>query len=127
MEHESVFPAEMNPPRSPLSPAIKAKGLVYCSGQLAVSSDTGEVVPGDIGKQTEQVLLNLGRVLQAAGTDFDRVLKATVYMTDLSGFNAMNEVYRRFFPGSLPARTTIGVASLSRPGCLVEIDLIALA
>lgn len=111
----------------PLSSAIKANGVVYCSGQLPIDLKTGDLVSTEIGAQTQQVLENLSQVLRAAGTDLSKALKVTVYMTDLSGFHSMNEVYRRYFHSEPPARTTIGVASLARPGCLIEIDLVALA
>ena len=126
MTRETVFPPQMKPPRSPLSPAIKANGLVFCSGQLPLNAETGEIARGGIREQTKQALSNLQRILLAAGTDLERSLKVTVYMTDLSDFDAMNDVYRGFFTASAPARTTIGVASLSRSECLVEIDLIAM-
>jgi 2-iminobutanoate/2-iminopropanoate deaminase len=127
MAREVVRPSGSPAANVPLSAAIKANGVVYCSGQLPVSPQTGQVVSADIKEQTRQVLNNLANVLGAAGSGLEKTLRVTVYMTDLSGFAHMNEVYREFFPLDPPARTTVGVASLARPGCLIEIDLIALA
>lgn len=111
----------------PLSPGIKAGGYVYCSGQLPVDPQSGQVVSDDIRAQTRRTLENLQQVLQAANSGLGRALKVTVYLTDISEFAAMNEVYREFFPTEPPARTTVGVAALARPGCRIEIDLVALA
>ncbi len=111
----------------PLSPAVKANGIVYCSGQLPINPETGQVVPTDIKLQTRQVLNNLAGVLRAAGSDLAKTLRVSVYMTDLAGFAQMNEVYREFFAIDPPARSTVGVSALARAGCLIEIDLIALA
>lgn len=127
MDRQVVQPAGRPRPGVPLSPAIKTGGHVYCSGQLPVDPQTGQAVSDDIRAQTRLVLENLNHVLQAAGSSLARALKVTVYLTDISEFAAMNEVYREFFPTEPPARTTVGVAALARPGCRIEIDLVALA
>jgi 2-iminobutanoate/2-iminopropanoate deaminase len=87
---------------------------------------TGAMVEGGIGAQTRQVLENLRAVLEAAGTSMSRVVKTTVYMTNLGDFQKMNEVYAEYFPQDKPARSTVGVASLPR-GATIEIDVIARA
>ena len=110
----------------PYEQALKLDGWVFTSGQIPLDPQTGVMVEGGIGAQTRQVLENLRRVLEAAGTSMSRVVKATVYMTNLSDFQKMNEVYAEYFPQEKPVRSTVGVASLPR-GALVEIDLIAQA
>jgi 2-iminobutanoate/2-iminopropanoate deaminase len=110
----------------PYSQAVVAAGLVFTSGQIPTDPATGEFVPGGIREQTEQVLKNLSKVLEAAGSGLDRALKTTVYLADMDDFAAMNEVYGRFFTGSQPARSTVQAARLPR-GARVEIDVIALA
>lgn len=110
----------------PYSQAIAAAGVVYCSGQIALDPKSGALVGGDVKQQTERVLENLKGVLTAAGSDFARVVKCTVYLKSIGDFAAMNEVYARYFPGERPpARATVGVSELPK-GALVEIDCTAL-
>jgi 2-iminobutanoate/2-iminopropanoate deaminase len=108
----------------PYSQAIKAGGFVFCSGQIPLDPSTGELVRGDIGDQTRQVLRNLGAVLEAAGLTYEHVVRTTVYLADLNDFGAMNVAYGEFFPQPAPARSTIQAARLPRD-CRVEIDAIA--
>jgi 2-iminobutanoate/2-iminopropanoate deaminase len=110
----------------PYEQALKLDGWVFTSGQIPLDPKSGAMVEGGIGAQTRQVLENLRGVLEAAGTSMGRVVKATVYMTNLADFQKMNEVYAEFFPQDKPVRSTVGVAALPR-GALVEIDLIAQA
>jgi 2-iminobutanoate/2-iminopropanoate deaminase len=110
----------------PYSQAIVAGGLVFTAGQVALDPRTMELVEGDVKAQTERVFLNLAAVLEAAGTGFDRVLKATVFLADMGDFAAMNEVYGRVFGGHRPARSTVAVKTLPK-NARVEIDLVALA
>ena len=110
----------------PYEQALKLDGWVFTSGQIPLDPETGALVEGGIGAQTRQVLENLRRVLEAAGTSMSRVVKTTVYMTNLADFQKMNEVYAEYFPQDKPVRSTAGVASLPR-GAMVEIDVIALA
>jgi|SRR5678815_2878933 endoribonuclease L-PSP, putative len=109
----------------PYSQAIKANGLVFVSGQVPFDPHKMEIVEGDIKVQTAQVLSNIKAILEAAGTTPDRVVKATVFLSDLNDFNAMNEVYGGFFGATRPARSTVQVARLPRD-VRVEIDVIAL-
>jgi 2-iminobutanoate/2-iminopropanoate deaminase len=109
----------------PYSQAVKANGVVYTSGQIALDPATGELVPGDFEQQARRVFANLAAVLREAGTDFSRVLKATVYVTDLQNFQTLNAIYAEAFGDHKPARTTIQAAALPK-SALVEIDLIAL-
>ena len=108
----------------PYVPAVRLGELVFCSGQIPLDPKTGELVGGDIRAQTERVLENLGAVLRAAGLGLDRVLKTTVYLTDLGDFQKVNETYGKRFSGVFPARATVQVAALPK-GARVEIDAIA--
>jgi 2-iminobutanoate/2-iminopropanoate deaminase len=110
----------------PYSQAIKAAGLVFCSGQIALDPASGTIVAGDAAQQTERALQNLAAVLAAAGSGFDRVVKTTVFLKSMGDFAAMNEVYGRYFKTAPPARSTVEAARLPKD-VLVEIDVIALA
>jgi 2-iminobutanoate/2-iminopropanoate deaminase len=110
----------------PYSQAIKANGFVFASGQIPIIPETGEFVAGGIVEQTEQVIKNLSRVLEAAGSGLDRVVKTTVFLADMEEFVAMNEVYGKYFSEEPPARATVEAAGLPR-GARVEIEAIALS
>ena len=110
----------------PYSQAIKANGLVFVSGQVALDPETQQVIPGDVAVQTERALQNLSGILRAAGSSLDRAVKTTVFLKNMSDFAAMNEVYARYFTQAPPARSTAEVARLPKD-VLVEIDVIALA
>ena len=110
----------------PYSQAIKANGFVFASGQIPIIPETGEFVAGGIKEQTEQVIKNLSRVLEAAGSGLDRVVKTTVFLADMEEFVAMNEIYGRYFSDKPPARATVEAAGLPR-GARVEIEAIALS
>ena len=110
----------------PYSQAIRAAGLVFTSGQVALDPATQQVIAGDISAQTDRVLKNLSAVLQAAGTSLDKALRCTVFLKNMADFTAMNEVYGRYFGTAPPARTTVEAARLPKD-VLVEIDVIALA
>ena len=111
----------------PYSQAIRAGGLVYCSGQIALDPATGEIVGKDVTEQTERVLKNLGAVLREAGSDTTKVVKCTVFLKFMHDFAAMNAVYGKYFGGDAPpARATVAVAGLPRD-VLVEIEVVALA
>ena len=109
----------------PYSQAVKANGLVFASGQIPIDPQTGEFVSGGIQGQTRQVLKNLAAVLEAAGSDLNRVVKTTVFLLDMAEFGAMNEVYGEFFKEEPPARATVQAARLPRDA-RVEIEAIAL-
>ena len=110
----------------PYSQAIRALGLIFTSGQVAIDPATQQVVAGDVSAQTERVLKNLAAILQAADSSLEKVLRCTVFLKNMGDFNAMNEVYGRYFKQSPPARSTVEVARLPKD-VLVEIDVIALA
>ena len=113
-------------PIGPYSQAIRANGILFLAGQLALDPATGQFLPGDIKAQTKRVLQNLAAVLEAAGSSMDRVVKTTVFLKDMNDFGAMNEEYASFFRELPPARTTVQAARLPRDA-LVEIECIALA
>jgi 2-iminobutanoate/2-iminopropanoate deaminase len=108
----------------PYSQAVKCGNLLFCSGQIPLDPDTGEVVDGDITIQAGQVMKNIGAMLTAAGIGFDDVVKTTIYLVDMNDFAAVNTVYGSRFPGHKPARSTVAVRSLPR-GVLLEIEVIA--
>jgi len=109
----------------PYSQAVKANGFVFLSGQIALDPRTQQIVEGDISAQTERVLENLKGIVEDSGSSLQRVVKTTVFLTDMREFAAMNEVYSRYFVTHPPARSTVEVARLPRD-VRVEIDLIAL-
>jgi 2-iminobutanoate/2-iminopropanoate deaminase len=106
------------------SQAIASGDLLFCSGQIAIDPQTGEMVPGGIEAETERVLQNLTAVLAAAGASLADVVKTTIYLSDFSEFPAMNAVYVRAFPSEPPARATVGVVALPR-GAKIELEAIA--
>jgi len=110
----------------PYSQAIKAGEFIFTAGQVGLDPQSGEIVDGGIEAETRQVLNNIKKILEAAGSSLDRVVKTTVYLRDIQDFAAMNGVYATFFPANPPARSTVQVAALPR-GVAVEIDTIAIA
>jgi len=108
----------------PYSQAIRAGHFVFLYGQIPLDPATGQVVAGDIGEQTHQVLKNLGAVLEAAGSSYSGVVKTTVYLADMGEFSVMNEIYATYFSSPAPARATVQAARLPRD-VRVEIDAVA--
>ncbi|MCS6912497.1 MAG: RidA family protein [Myxococcales bacterium] len=123
--HTPQAPAAIGPYSQAIS--VPATGrLIFCSGQIALCPQTGQLVgAGDVRQQTEQVLSNLCAVLQAAGAEPRHVVKTTIFLQDLADFAAVNEVYARTFAQAPPARSTVQAAALPR-GALVEIEAVAL-
>lgn len=113
-------------PIGPYSQAIQIGSELYCSGQIPLDPQTGEIVEGDVERQTERVIENIGAVLCAAGCQFVDVVKTTIFLVDMKDFAAVNTVYERYFGASKPARSTVAVAALPR-GARVEIECIARA
>lgn len=109
----------------PYSQAIKANGMLFCSGQIPIDPGTGEFVSGGVAEQTEQVFKNLIAVLEAGGSSLENVVKTTVFLADMGEFAVMNEVYGRYFDSNKPARATVQAARLPRDA-KIEIDCIAL-
>jgi 2-iminobutanoate/2-iminopropanoate deaminase len=110
----------------PYSQAVVSGGFIFTAGQIALDPESMEVVPGDVGHQTEQVMKNLAAILKAAGSDLSRVVKTTVFLAHMKDFAAMNEVYAKHFGEHRPARSTVAVKALPR-NTLVEIEVIARA
>jgi 2-iminobutanoate/2-iminopropanoate deaminase len=108
----------------PYSQAIVAGGFVWCSGQIPLDPSTGQLVQGEIEDEARQVLSNLRAVLDAAGSSLDRVVRATVYLADLSDFERVNAVYAESFGDQPPARVCIEACGLPK-GARIEIDAIA--
>jgi 2-iminobutanoate/2-iminopropanoate deaminase len=107
----------------PYSHAVRHGAVLYCSGAIPIDPDSGELVEASPAAETEQCLLNLAAVCEAAGTELGRALRATIYTTDLGAFAEINEAYAGFFPEAPPARVAVGVAALPK-GVRVEIDAI---
>jgi 2-iminobutanoate/2-iminopropanoate deaminase len=113
----------------PYSQAIKANGFVFCSGQIALDPATGQVIDGGVAAQAEQVMKNLSAVLEAAGSSFAKVVRASVFLKSMSDFAVVNEIYGRYVTANgavPPARSTVAVAGLPKD-VLVEVDVIATA
>ncbi len=110
----------------PYSQAVKAGGFVFCSGQIPLDPATGEFVSHEVAEQAEQVLKNLSAVLEAAGSDLGKVVKTTIFLSDMNDFAVVNEVYGRYFTSEQPARATVQAARLPRDA-KVEIECVALA
>ena len=108
----------------PYSQAVRANGLVFVSGQVAIDPATQQVIEGDVATQTERVMKNLSAILAAAGSRLDHVLRSTVFLKNMNDFAAMNAVYGKYFNASPPARSTVEVSRLPKD-VLVEIDVIA--
>jgi 2-iminobutanoate/2-iminopropanoate deaminase len=103
---------------------VRLGDVVYCSGQVALDPQSGQLVGKTVAEQAERVMQNLGAVLTAAGSGFDRVVRSTIFLVSMADFAAVNEVYGVRFPGHKPARATVAVKELPK-GALVEIDCIA--
>lgn len=108
----------------PYSQGVVVNGLLFASGQIALSPETGELVGATIEEQAEQVMKNIGALLAAAGTDFDHVVKTTCFLEDISDFAKFNAVYAKSFGQKLPARSAVGIDKLPK-GALVEVEVIA--
>ncbi|MBD1399306.1 RidA family protein [Pelovirga terrestris] len=108
----------------PYSQAIQAGDLLFCSGQIPLDPATGAMIDGGIEEQTRQVMKNLGEVLKAAGAGYGDLVKTTIYLTDLSYFPVVNDIYAGYLGDRPPARATVEVTALPK-GALVEIDGIA--
>ncbi|MDH7568727.1 MAG: Rid family detoxifying hydrolase [Armatimonadota bacterium] len=115
-------------PSVPISGAVRVGEVVYVSGQVGYLPGTSDIVPGGVAAQTRQALENMRAVLEAAGSSLSQVVKTTVFLTDVQrDFATMNQVYAEVFGDHRPARSTVGVAALARPGLEVEIECVAVA
>jgi 2-iminobutanoate/2-iminopropanoate deaminase len=112
-------------PIGPYSQAVRAGNLLFISGQIALDAATNNLVEGDVAAETKQVMKNLEAILQEAGAGFGNVVKTTIFLSDMSLFAAVNEVYGSYFSSNFPARETVAVKELPK-GVNVEISMIAL-
>jgi 2-iminobutanoate/2-iminopropanoate deaminase len=119
-----IRPLDAPRPKGPYSPAIVADGFVFVAGQGPINPKTNEFELGDIRSETRLTLENVRAILRAAGSSMHEVVRVGVFLADIKDFDAMNEVYKEFFPEDQPARTTVGV---QLPKIKVEIDCIAQA
>ena len=108
----------------PYSQGVVVNGLLFASGQIALSPETGELVGSTIEEQAEQVMKNVGALLTAAGTDFDHVVKTTCFLEDIADFAKFNAVYAKSVGEKLPARSAVGIDKLPK-GALIEVEVIA--
>ncbi len=124
MERKVIHSKEAPAPIGPYSQAVEAGGFIFCSGQIPLDPQTGSLVGGDIQVQTRRILGNLEAVLSACGSSLSQAVKLTVYLTQLSDFDALNRVLAERFPQDPPARAVVQVSALPK-GASVEMDLIA--
>ncbi len=124
MKPIAVTPAQAAKPVGPYSHAIRVGDFLYTSGQIPLDPATGQLVEGNIARQTERVLENVKILLSDQGLAFSDVVKTTVFMTNLGDFGGMNEVYARYFREPFPARSTVQIAGLPK-GAAVEIEIVA--
>ena len=108
----------------PYSQAVSVGNLLFTSGQIPIDPATGEIAGATIEEQARQSVANVGAILEANGTSFDKVVKTTCFLDDINDFVAFNEVYARYFDENLPARSAVGVEALPK-GALVEVEVIA--
>lgn len=124
MTKTAIKPAGAAPAGGAYSLGIRVGDLLFCAGQVPVDPATGQLVPGDIRAQTERALQNVNTILKDQGLTMANIVKATVFMTSLADFSAMNETYAKHFQKDPPARTTVQVSALPR-GAQVEIEVVA--
>ncbi len=124
MEKKIIQTAGAPAPIGPYSQAVQAGNLLFISGQIAIQPASGNIEATDVQAETHQVMQNLKAILQEAGADFGQVVKTTIFLSDMSLFSAVNEVYGRYFSGTFPARETVAVKGLPK-NVNVEISMIA--
>ena len=125
MSKEVIITPAAPSPIGPYNQAIKANGFVFVSGQVAIIPATGEIVSSGIESETHQVMNNILAILQTAGIGFEHIVKTTIFLSDMSLFGQVNEVYGSYFTGNYPARETVAVKGLPK-GVNVEISVTAL-
>ncbi len=121
---EAILTENAPAPIGPYNQAIRAGGLLFCSGQIPLDPETGEIVPGGIEAQTRRAMQNIEAVLRAAGASFAQVVKTTIFLIDMNDFGTVNAIYGEYFTATPPARSSVAVAALPR-GSRVEIEVIA--
>ena len=121
---EKILTPDAPAPIGPYNQAIRSGDFIFCSGQIPLDPATGDLVPGDVGAQTHQVMKNISAVLAAADATFENVVKTTIFLLDMADFAAVNAVYGEYFTGLAPARSTVAVAALPKAS-RVEIEVLA--
>jgi 2-iminobutanoate/2-iminopropanoate deaminase len=121
---EKILTPDAPAPIGPYNQAIRSGDFIFCSGQIPLDPATGELVPGDVGAQTRQVMKNISAVLAAADATFENVVKTTIFLLDMGDFSAVNAVYGEYFTGLAPARSTVAVVALPKAS-RVEIEVLA--
>lgn len=111
-------------PVGPYSQAVKVGDLLFCSGQISIDPKTNQMIEADVKTQAKQVMENVGAVLAAAGGHYRDICKTTIFLTNMSDFAVVNEVYSQYFTQDPPARSTVQVSALPK-NALVEIEVIA--
>lgn len=124
MEKKIINTANAPAPIGPYNQAVQVGNLLFISGQIALSPASGNIEATDIQSETHQVMQNLKSILQEAGMDFSNVAKTTIFLSDMSLFSVVNEIYGRYFSGDFPARETVAVKGLPK-NVNVEISMIA--
>lgn len=124
MDKKIINTSHAPDPIGPYSQAVKAAGMLFISGQVAIKPGTSELITDNIQKETEQVMNNLKAILNEAGLGFEHVIKTTIFLKDMSLFVSVNEVYGKFFDSDFPARETVAVKGLPKD-VNVEISMIA--
>ena len=124
MEKKVIQTDQAPAPIGPYNQAVAAGGFLFISGQICIKPDTGEMSNSDIQAETHQVMHNLKAVLQEAGMDFSNVVKTTIFLSDMTLFSEVNEIYGKYFEGDFPARETVAVKGLPK-NVNVEISMIA--
>ena len=125
MSKKIIQSADAPAPIGPYSQAVQAGNMLFVSGQVPIDPSTGEVVQTNITEETQQVMKNLGAILQAAGSSFDQVVKCTIFIRDMGQFSAINGAYGQYFTEDPPARETVEVSRLPKD-VNVEISCIAI-
>jgi 2-iminobutanoate/2-iminopropanoate deaminase len=110
-------------PIGPYSQAVEVDGIIYCSGQIPLDAESGQIIGKTAGEQAQKVMTNIQAVLTAADVDFSKIVKTTIFLTDMADFQSVNEVYGAYFKSEPPARSTVAVAGLPK-GVKVEIEVI---
>ena len=121
-----IFSSEAPAAIGPYSQGIRSGRFLFCSGQIPLDPQSGELVSGDIATQTRRVLDNIGAILRMEGLTFDNVVKTTIFLTNLGDCQMVNEIYGSYFKHDPPARSTVQISALPR-GANVEIEVIAAA
>ncbi|MDO4482473.1 MAG: Rid family detoxifying hydrolase [Bacillota bacterium] len=126
MAKNTVFSPNAPKPVGAYSHGITVNGIFFSSGQLGIDPETNELVKGSVEDEARQAMKNIGAILEAAGTSFDNLIKATIFITDLKDFAAIDGVYKEFITGDFPARTCVEVKGIPK-GARLEIEVAALA